>query len=38
MHAVHEDAPFTPVVRDGVEARLAELAGWLGVVAVPAPH
>ena len=38
VHAVHEDEPFTPVVRDGVEARLAELAGWLCVVAVPAPH
>ena len=38
VHAVHEDEPFTAAVREGVEARLADLASWLGVVAVDSPH
>lgn len=31
VDAVHEDEPFTPAVRDDVDAAIAELAGWLGL-------
>ena len=31
VDAVHEDAPFSVVVREAVEAEIADLAGWLGL-------
>lgn len=31
VDAVHEDEPFTRVIRDGVERELDALAGWLGM-------
>ena len=31
VHAVHEDVPFTPAIRDDVQAEIEQLAGWLGL-------
>jgi hypothetical protein len=31
VNAIHEDVPFTPAIRDGVDAEIAELAAWLGL-------
>jgi uncharacterized protein YcaQ len=31
VHAIHEDKPFTPDVRDAVHLELARLADWLGL-------
>jgi hypothetical protein len=31
VHAIHEDLPFTPAVRKGVETEIAALAAWLGL-------
>jgi uncharacterized protein YcaQ len=38
VHAVHQDEPFSATLRDGVEERIAELAAWLGLTPVDAPH
>lgn len=31
VHAIHEDAGFTPAAAAGVQAELRDLAGWLGL-------
>jgi uncharacterized protein YcaQ len=31
VNAIHEDVPFTPAIRDGLDAEIAELAAWLGL-------
>ncbi len=31
VHAIHEDSPFTPALRDAVRAEIADLADWLGL-------
>lgn len=38
LHALHEDEPFSGPLREAVEDRVADLARWLGVVVVDAPH
>ena len=35
VDAVHEDEPFTPAVRDAVEAEIEDLATWLGLEMMP---
>jgi uncharacterized protein len=37
VHAVHEDVPFTPIVREAVHAELGDLASWLGLETVARP-
>ena len=34
VNAIHEDAPFSPAVADGVRAELENLARWLGLALV----
>lgn len=31
VHAIHEDSPFAPALRDAVRAEIADLAAWLGL-------
>ncbi len=38
LHDVHQDEPFPAALREAVEARIADLARWLGVTVVDAPH
>jgi uncharacterized protein len=38
VDAVHQDVPFTPSMTDGVDAELADLAGWLQLALVRADH
>jgi uncharacterized protein len=37
VHAVHEDVPFTPIVREAVHAELGDLASWLGLETAARP-
>ena len=38
LHDVHQDEPFSAALREAVDARIADLARWLSVAVVDAPH
>lgn len=38
LHAVHQDVPFSAALRESVDGCVADLARWLGVAVVDAPH